>query len=217
MSKSSGGADLRRRASEIILEYMDVAAVLLTSGGGFVYANPAAERMLASRRGLGICRNRLRTTDAQCQQELDLILARAGAPKGQSEDRVAMAQIKGGCGIDLYLQVISIPYGDCPRGLQPGGIVVLIYDRASFRNQAMRHLCSRYGLTDTEARLVGHLIDGCSVRDAAVRMRVAYETARSYLKSVFRKTDTHRQIDLLQKVSGAETAMLQERDAGTRE
>lgn len=212
MSTSSGVTELRKKASEIILEYMDVAAVLLTSGGDFIYANPAAERMLGGDRGLSIRQDRLRATDAECQHELDLILARAGLSKDKSEERISLARIKDECGNDLYLQVISIPYGDCPRGLQTGGIVVLIYDCASFRDQAVRHLCSHYGLTDTEARLVGHLIDGCSVREAAVRMRVAYETARSYLKSVFRKTDTHRQIDLLQKVAGAETAMLKERD-----
>jgi len=55
----------------------------------------------------------------------------------------------------------------------------------------------RFGLRPAEARLVAHLITGASLRSCAQALGIKYETARSYLKSVFEKTGTHRQAELV--------------------
>lgn len=204
MSRQPRMMGLRQWASEVILEHMDVAAILLSADGRVVYTNPAAERMLGAGRSLSIYRNRLKTADADRQYELNAIVARAGLPGGEAERRAGMVRVEDACG-ELFLRVIPVPYDKHSEGPQ-GGIVVLVHDCASFQGHAARQLRKQYGLTDTEIRLVCHLVEGCSVREAAARMRVAYETARSYLKSVFRKTDTHRQIELLQKIARTETA-----------
>jgi len=56
---------------------------------------------------------------------------------------------------------------------------------------------ARFELTPTEARLVVHLVAGASLRSCAKALGIKYETVRSYLKSVFRKTATHRQAELV--------------------
>ena len=55
----------------------------------------------------------------------------------------------------------------------------------------------RFDLTPAEARLVVHLVAGASLRSCAKALGIKYETVRSYLKSVFRKTATHRQAELV--------------------
>jgi DNA-binding CsgD family transcriptional regulator len=58
-------------------------------------------------------------------------------------------------------------------------------------------LKARFGLSLAEARLVALLFGGASLRSCAKALGIQYETARSYLKSVFQKTGTHRQAELV--------------------
>jgi DNA-binding CsgD family transcriptional regulator len=58
-------------------------------------------------------------------------------------------------------------------------------------------LKEEFGLTPAEARLVLQLIAGESLRSAAKTLNVGYETARTTLKSVFHKTGTCRQAELV--------------------
>src|SRR5262245_41309018 len=56
---------------------------------------------------------------------------------------------------------------------------------------------ARFGLSPAEARLVALLFAGASLRSCTQALGIKYETARSYLKSVFQKTGTHRQAELV--------------------
>jgi DNA-binding CsgD family transcriptional regulator len=56
---------------------------------------------------------------------------------------------------------------------------------------------TRFDLTPAQARLVVLLFAGASLRSCAMALGIKYETARSYLKSVFQKTGTHRQAELV--------------------
>src|SRR5262245_35879201 len=58
-------------------------------------------------------------------------------------------------------------------------------------------LKDRFDLTPAEARLVVRLITGESLRPCANTLGIKYETVRTHLKSVFQKTGTHRQAELV--------------------
>jgi DNA-binding CsgD family transcriptional regulator len=60
-----------------------------------------------------------------------------------------------------------------------------------------RSLISLYGLTRGEASLAAKLIQGKSIEDAASELFVSPHTARTHLKRIFMKTDTHRQPELV--------------------
>ena len=55
----------------------------------------------------------------------------------------------------------------------------------------------RFDLTPAEARLVARLMTGESLRSCAKALGIKYETLRGQLKSVFQKTKTHRQAELV--------------------
>jgi GAF domain-containing protein len=63
-------------------------------------------------------------------------------------------------------------------------------------------LCSRFGLTATEARVALGIARGQTIVSIAERHRVAVATARSQLKSVFSKLGTHRQAELVARLGG---------------
>jgi len=58
-------------------------------------------------------------------------------------------------------------------------------------------LRNRFDLTPAEARLVVHLVTGTSLKSSARALGVGYETVRRQVKSVFHKTGTHRQSELV--------------------
>jgi DNA-binding CsgD family transcriptional regulator len=55
----------------------------------------------------------------------------------------------------------------------------------------------RFDLTPAEARLVFRLMMGDSLRSAAKALGIKYETVRTHLKSIFQKTGTRRQAELV--------------------
>ena len=75
-------------------------------------------------------------------------------------------------------------------------------------------LKNKFDLTPAEARLVVRLITGESLRPCAKALGIKYETVRTYLKSVFQKTKTRRQAELVLVVIRAmNAANLEEVDA----
>jgi DNA-binding CsgD family transcriptional regulator len=64
-------------------------------------------------------------------------------------------------------------------------------------NDSIDPLQCHFGLTLAEARLALHLVRGETLRSAAVKLDITYETARSSLKNIFKKTETCRQAELV--------------------
>jgi len=69
------------------------------------------------------------------------------------------------------------------------------------RRPAASLLALAFGLTPAEARLGSALATGTSLSEAADELGISRETARNQLKSVFAKTDTHRQSELVALLS----------------
>jgi DNA-binding CsgD family transcriptional regulator len=69
--------------------------------------------------------------------------------------------------------------------------------RAFIMNESIDLLPCHFGLTPAEARLALHLVAGETLRSAAVKLSITYETARSQLKNIFKKTGTCRQAELV--------------------
>jgi DNA-binding CsgD family transcriptional regulator len=63
-------------------------------------------------------------------------------------------------------------------------------------NESTDLLRCHFGLTQAEARLALQLVAGETLRSAAVKLNITYETARTCLKKIFKKTETCRQTEL---------------------
>jgi DNA-binding CsgD family transcriptional regulator len=58
-----------------------------------------------------------------------------------------------------------------------------------------------FELTPSQAQLAALLFDGASVKQAASRLGITEGSARQYLRRVFIKTGTNRQVDLVRKIA----------------
>jgi DNA-binding CsgD family transcriptional regulator len=63
-----------------------------------------------------------------------------------------------------------------------------------------------FDLTPAEARLAAQLVTGRSLPEIAAAEKVAYETLRGHLKSVFEKTHTGRQAELVSLIAKLATS-----------
>jgi len=61
-------------------------------------------------------------------------------------------------------------------------------------------LCRLFGLTFAEASLVRRLVNGMTLKEAALNQKIAEGTARQYLKSVFSKMECGSQKDMVARV-----------------
>jgi DNA-binding CsgD family transcriptional regulator len=64
-------------------------------------------------------------------------------------------------------------------------------------NNRIDLLQRHFGLAPAEARFALHLVAGETLRSAAVKLSISYETARTCLKRIFRKTGACRQAELV--------------------
>ena len=64
-------------------------------------------------------------------------------------------------------------------------------------NEPIDLLQRHFSLTPAEARLALHLVAGETLRSAEVKLNITYESARTSLKNIFRKTGTCRQAELV--------------------
>ena len=72
-----------------------------------------------------------------------------------------------------------------------------LYDPDAETAADQKALIMLYGLTHGEAVLAAKLIEGKSIEDAAAELFISAHTARTHLKRIFVKTDTHRQPELV--------------------
>ncbi|MEZ5355078.1 MAG: hypothetical protein R2762_20775 [Bryobacteraceae bacterium] len=76
-------------------------------------------------------------------------------------------------------------------------VAVFVTDPESSTDADAALLSRLYGLTPAESRLAGELLEGRDLRAAAEELGVSYHTARAQSKSIFGKTGTRGQTDLL--------------------
>jgi DNA-binding CsgD family transcriptional regulator len=87
-------------------------------------------------------------------------------------------------------------------GLAPGRAAVLLTDPRRHRDLPLRSLRQRFELTEAEARVVQRIAAGDTIRQAAERIGIGYETARTQLKSAMAKSGWRRQSEMLADVFG---------------
>jgi DNA-binding CsgD family transcriptional regulator len=94
------------------------------------------------------------------------------------------------------------PIHDSPpeAGSPAAGIAIFLSADTLQRNVSIGAFAKLYKLSRAEVALVTELLDGVSIIDASALLGISENTARVQLRSVFTKTGTHRQTDLIRLV-----------------
>jgi DNA-binding CsgD family transcriptional regulator len=164
----------------------------LDSRGRVLSRHAAAEDAACPLRVIG---RRLVATDRTAQPALDRAIARVLAVPGAT----ALAPVTGPPGGRHFLQVLPAPGRARDIFLSAAALAVLIdggepppcirLDPAT--------VAQAFALTDREAAVTCLLAEGATLADVAQRLGMQIGTVRVHLRSVFAKTGTNRQAELV--------------------
>ena len=198
-----GAAEEARDAAREALDHGECGVIAVRGDHSIVFSNAAGAQHLAGRQGLHLRRGALRPVDhgkaIRFEAALDSVIDPA-AGDGIRRPRASVMLLDGSRDDPRSTIIVIAPAGhpsadrDQARG---AAAMVYILPPAQGSARGLDTLCRLHGLSRVESQLITHLMEGLTISEAAVRMRVKIETARTYLKQVFAKTGMHRQTDLV--------------------
>jgi len=180
------------------LELLRHGALLVAEGGRPQIANRAALSILQKKDGISLVRSELVAERASDTHLLHRLLRNAiAAPElGESKESPFVVERKH-AHTSLIVRVIPGPGLECWQNKEQNTALLRLYDCDMGFVVDERALISLYGLTRGEASLAAKLVQGKSIEDAASELFISTHTARTHLKRIFMKTDTHRQPELV--------------------
>jgi DNA-binding CsgD family transcriptional regulator len=183
----------RAEAALDAFEMSGSAVVLFDRSGDVFRLNRAAQSLLG--RDLHIVRNRLVSRDQAGTAALDRTLHAVLWPRdGSSLQPPVSLRREEGHPILAYVSRLSGVAADC---FAPCQAVAVLVDLEARVQLVERDLIGVFSLTPAEARFASRLSSGESIEAIAAELGITYETSRKRLKSIFQKTNTHRQAQLV--------------------
>jgi DNA-binding CsgD family transcriptional regulator len=183
----------RAEAALAGFEASGCAVVLLDRFAKVLRINGAAQRLLGP--DLNIARGWLVSSDHSAGATLDRALhALLWTQASSALMPPVVLPRRGRRPLLAYPMRLSAVSADA---LAPCQAVIVLVDLDARPRPPESALCASFGLTAAEARLAIRLATGKPLEQVADEIGVAYETARSQLKAIFAKTETHRQAELV--------------------
>jgi DNA-binding CsgD family transcriptional regulator len=182
------------------VERLALGCIALAESGEVLHINAEARRILALGDGLMMRRGVLEIPAAAEQAELRRLIQEAHQPMRNASNRIA-AKLAGGMAVSRSAgrPAIAVMVRPAPQALSirlPRRPHVVLYLRDPLAEMAPpnEQLIRRvFGLTRAEARLAMRLTEGLSLDDAAEKLGMRLNTARTHLRSIFSKTGVSRQ------------------------
>jgi DNA-binding CsgD family transcriptional regulator len=180
---------------------MLLGMVSFTQAGSILETNQEARRILAEKDGIWLSGNNICVDSSQESRELQRMIRQALAGTGASEGPgvvEAMSISRPSGRAKLGVLVRAIPMGAWSESKQRPAVAVFLRDPESNAVQPSHELVRRlFGLTRMEAQLALLLAEGFTLDEAAEKMNVRRNTARTHLRSIFCKTGVTRQTMLV--------------------
>jgi DNA-binding CsgD family transcriptional regulator len=191
-SRSAERAQMRAVDQMELLSWIEIAAVLINSAGSVVNVNNEAAALLGS--DLQVFNRRLAATDRASNERLQELIRAAFNADARRRRRLYAIVLRQHCR-PLLVSLICLQPSEANVADRLAILAIVNTDCRPGPDQTV--LRTAFGLTASEARLADHIATGGSLEDAGVRFGITRGTAAKKLKSIFAKTDTHRQAELV--------------------
>ncbi|MET0091629.1 MAG: helix-turn-helix transcriptional regulator [Candidatus Thiodiazotropha sp.] len=169
-----------------------------------LFANQSAESILALCDGVALGVKGIRLAVMADQQRLQQIIARAtvdvsgrsvpvaGGMKFQSQE--------GNCRLSILVTPLNPDRVDADLDARRCALIFLSDGQPDIglNSEIVSEL---YGLTESEARVEALLCQGLTMTEIAERLSISNNTIKTHLKSVFHKTHTRRQTELVNLIN----------------
>lgn len=197
-------SELRLAAFSSLMEQSPTGVLLLGPAGRIVFANRAARAMAETADAFLLRGERIEAVERQSQQALQRLIAGAtGRAARVDAARGGVIRLPRKSG-KAHLALVAAPLGSATGWAEAGPVAfILITDpeTATMRPEAM--IRQLFDLSPAEARVAQRLMTGDSPEQVAATLNVTIATARWHLASLYRKTGTSRQAELVRLLLSA--------------
>jgi len=188
-------AGLSARGSEIeaSMDRLPHGVILLDDSGVILHANTNADEVFAAGDGLRVQLGRLETASTSQTQALNTLIndVIAGGPGG------AIPLARPSPRRPLHIVVAPLRHADDFAHAKDSAVMVFVTDPERHPKIPTEHLRALFGFSAAESRLAQHFVKGQSVRQISISLSVKEDTVRKTLKSMYQKTHTGRQAELV--------------------
>ena len=176
-----------------------VGVVLLDVKGSPVMVNREAERIARMKDGFVLLADRLAADRLSETEVLRDLVGRVGTnDRGKGRAGAGAVRLSRPSGLpDYHVVVLPLPKRCQPSDSKGAAAVLFITDPERAQSPVDHLFGELYDLTDAESRLVTRLLEGGGLTAAAERLGLSRNTVHSQLASVFQKTGTASQSELL--------------------
>jgi DNA-binding CsgD family transcriptional regulator/PAS domain-containing protein len=179
-----------------LMDSLCFGIVLCAEDGRVQWLNRQARAFLAP--GAAMCLQGEHLYGRSSQDTRELLSALSAARRAGAQ-RVACLRL----GVGAQALHVAIRPGD-----DPGSLMLVVSSASAVPDLPPGALENLFGLTPTEARLLGSIATGSTVEAYALQRGVSVGTARVQLKQIQTKTGQHRQSDLVRLVLSSAAAHL---------
>lgn len=179
-------------AGDFLFEETDIGLVIVGDGLTIKSISATAQRQIEQGEGIGISpTGRLMLADPEAARVLQQMVDRlAEGPRVHSHVTATSGKPRKVTLVKLSKDPMSV-FFEGPT------VAILIEPAQGSRPVDLTRIAASLNLTPAEIRVALALDRGISLREAAIELGIAEGTARQQLKSIFRKTGTSRQSELI--------------------
>lgn len=180
-----------RALAEDVLDELNVGIIIVGSDGGIVFANPVARAILDVRDGLMRVHGRLRAATTADSRALAAVIA----------DPTAQVMA-------VRRPSLEAPYHLVGRRISRHEVALFITEAGARPMLAPEIAMKLLGITAGEAQVLAAMVAGETIEDIARTRHVSRNAVAQHVKSLFAKTGTGRQSDLIGLVLAASPTLL---------
>lgn len=178
------------------LDVLAMPTLLFDEYSRVAHTNRSANALLSERSSMWLENSRLFTKDADATRSLHLELTNAiRASRGDGAELTDVVLIPRAGRMPIMLMIAPLRLTGSAQ-IQ-GAALLFVFDSETTPSITSDMVRQLFKLTDAEAELAAALCSGKTLDDAANERGTSVHTTRSQLKSIFNKTGTNRQTDLV--------------------
>jgi DNA-binding CsgD family transcriptional regulator len=181
-----------------IVDALSFGVVVLDSRGHVLESSKVASAILSGPTGLSCLQMRIRALDRNDDSRLQKAIS--ATLRGSTSGAVpgaTLAVTKPRGGRPFVITVVPVRPSYDALGVAGAAALLFIVDPDRRATLGGASLATLYRLTPAEIRLATTLFQGMSLREAADQLQVSLNTCKTQLKSIYVKTATRSQADLI--------------------
>ena len=181
-----------------VLNTLNIGVLLLNYSGEVIFANSAAETIVAGKVWFRVVDRKLR---CRAEENAELEHRVRLAAQRQAPESDGILHLSGASRQDALLLAFSSLGGRDEAHQDAQGCVVCIVVDPNLNKATDAELLKRlYPLTDAEAKIAAFLANGLDYSEIAQQRNVTISTVRSYSKSIFKKLCVNSRAGVVRKV-----------------